>query len=156
MADDLGKLEGKPVRSTSLSLAGVNKVVGVIMNAGPRVLSSGEKVLILIEAQVGPIEFDPTLEDTAWNRGHGAVATRAAFISDASVGDLLDTYGEALAAKQDQKKGRSQLSPEVAAAAQLAADHVAGKHRRRRRDCPDCYPEDEQAASAGKAKRDRK
>lgn len=137
---DLGKFEGLPVNSTSISVAEVNKVVGRILAADPQIFHAGDKRYLVLEIELGAVTFDPAGDNgKGWDRQHAATAKAAAFADgDAEVLALLEQQGDRIQAHRDKANGTGRLTPEV----KISADHAAGLHKRRRKDCPECNPAD--------------
>lgn len=134
----LGEFDGKPIVSTNVAITRAGDGLSEAMKTEPRVLHLGEKVYIVIEAEVMKVRFSPLRDDEGLlSRTHILAAGTAAFIDVDVVREVLDTQRERLLLAKEAAAGIQRLPlPE-----DLSNEHKLGGHEDAPMPgCPDCIP----------------
>lgn len=137
MAPKLGEFDNKPVRRTSLIIRGTGDGLSKAMRTEPQLIHAGEKRYVLMEIIGDKIRHDLMDDGDAWDRVHMTVAQTCALVDEEFARDAIDAQAEKNLKLEEEAKGLVQLSP---GAARLV-EHDQGLHKRRRKDCPGCYPD---------------
>lgn len=145
-AVDLGELDGYPVIGSAVKITkagdGLSKALGV----QPRRIHKGEKLLLLLEVEAGPVMFRPAEEVNGWIRVDTLEATGVAFVPagmESEVRARLVDLAEKIKVAQEAARGVNRLPVgEAFEKAHEAGDHAAGLVP----GCPTCQAEVDAAA----------
>lgn len=144
MANDLGEYENKPIRKMAIEVRNTSGGLNAAVKVDPTPIHGGDTRFVVYEVEFDKFRFDPMDDGDAWCLVPIGTAKAAAFLDEKLVRKAIDDAKKAAIELADEKAGRSQLSPEM----KLSTDHANGKHeKRRKKGCPDCYPEGEEGAS---------
>lgn len=163
---ELGDHEGKPVRRTSLEVRNLAGGLHKATKTDPAVIDVGERAFVLAEVIGGGHTFQPMDDGDAWERVNITSADTVTIVDEELVRELIEKQREKnialeLAEKEerDREKGVGRLDLEPPDPVEA---HNRGDHKRKRKDCPECQAEVEEAQriaaeqKANKPKRGRR
>lgn len=142
--DDLGEYEGKPIRKMAIEVRNTAGGLNAAIRVDPSRIHPGERRIVAYDVEFDKFRFDPMDDGDAWCLVAIGSASTAAFLDPKVVQAELERSKLAAIELADEKAGRAQLTPEM----KLSTEHANGKHdKRRKKGCPDCYPEGEEGAT---------
>lgn len=143
-ASTLGSFEGTPVVGTGIEIPSAAGGLRDALKIDPQVLHKGQRVMVLLDCEVGKIRHDPVKDSDEWNRVH-ILATNGATIVDGDVFDeALAAQADRIARAKDAESGQQRTDD----AMELAAAHDKGEHADGLVEgCPQCDAEVDALAS---------
>lgn len=140
----LGSFEGTPVAGTGIEIPSAAGGLRDALKIDPQVLHKGQRVMVLLDCEVGKIRHDPVKDSEEWNRVH-ILATNGATIVDGDVFDeALAAQAERIQRAKDNESGQQRTDD----ALELVAAHDKGDHADGLMDgCPQCEAESDAIAA---------
>lgn len=134
----LGSFEGTPVSGTGIEIPSAAGGLREALKIDPQVLHKGQRVMVLLDCEVGKIRHDPVKDSEEWNRVH-ILATNGATIVDGEVFDeALAAQADRIQKAKDAETGQQRTDD----ALEHAAAHDKGDHAGGLVDgCPQCDAE---------------
>lgn len=146
---DFGTYDGRPVRKSSLTIRGTGDGLSDALSIEPQTFSPLDTAYVVLEVEMSDVDHKYMKDADAWNRVQVCKAVRGAFIEQSIAQPILDNIAVAFAELKDEESGAQTLGLEGEKAAGRLTEHEQGLHRRKRRDCPLCFPSsDEEIARA--------
>lgn len=159
---ELGEHEGKPIRRTSLEVRNIAGGLHKATKTDPFILHPGERAFIVAEVIGGPHTFKP-LDDgsggdfDAWERVNVSNADTVVIVDEELVAEMIEKQREknrllAIKEQEERDEAKGKLSLELGDKANAKPEppdpveaHNRGDHKRKRKDCPECQAEVEEA-----------
>lgn len=125
MTVDLGTFDGRDVLGTTIAVTGAGDGLSQALRLDPTVLHIGEKVFVVLEAEVVKVRHEGIKDTEALTRVHMVRAGTAALVDESEISEMLERQRERLRLAQEKKDGIQRLDIEQA---NLRGDHVLGQH----------------------------
>lgn len=131
--------EGRPVRKHSVAVRGASgDALNGSLKVAPRDFHPGQLAYVLLEVNPTDVNHKVMDEGDAWERVQVTKTLRGRFIDEDLALPLLDEIDVALEDLRIEETGQARLSE----AAKIQADHLAGAHKRPRKECDLCQSAD--------------
>lgn len=136
---DLGEFEGCPIIGTKIDVPNIGGGFGMALDLDPVVMHKGERVKILVDAEVVQIAFPPVKDSDDVYRLHRLSAVTATFVEGDVFEEALEAHREKVAKAERDASGESSIDDALA----LQAEHDDGQHTELVDGCPGCVEEKE-------------
>ncbi len=122
---ELSSFDGRDVLNAAIAVTNAGDGLSAAMSVDPRELHVGEKVYLLIEAEVAKVRFEAIKDTEALSRVHVLRAGTATFMEPADALDAITTMADRVLKAKEAERGIARLPYEEG---ELGLAHARGEH----------------------------